>query len=127
MMKVGSVNAVKLVMLQWKYRTRWMAEFISQQQSSFGIGDMDGDDQEWSCHGRLREGIHQGWVQSRNEMSARFAALQVKVSALESSIYANIQYLCILSPSPCFNPVTGLKSSHTTGLQISTLNVYVTG
>jgi hypothetical protein len=55
-----------------------MAEVISQQQSSFGIGDMDGDDQEWvyvqsggvvivkSYHGCLQEQIDGGATSDLN-------------------------------------------------------------
>eukprot|EP00978_Attheya_sp_CCMP212_P003662 scaffold7711_cov53-Attheya_sp.AAC.1 len=56
-----------------------MAEVISQQQSSFGIGDMDGDDQERvlvqsggvvvivkSRHGHLQEWIDGGATSDLN-------------------------------------------------------------
>jgi hypothetical protein len=45
MIRVGLINAVKLVSW-WKYGRRWMKEVLSQQQSSNGIGLVDGDNQE---------------------------------------------------------------------------------
>eukprot|EP00978_Attheya_sp_CCMP212_P035444 scaffold154393_cov54-Attheya_sp.AAC.1 len=87
-MRVGSINAVKLVeasdLVAILDYGRWMAEVISQQQSSFGIVDIDGDDQERvyvqsggvvviikSHHGHLRERIDGGATSDLNSFRAR--------------------------------------------------------